>query len=122
VSSDERKHYLQLIESINWFFFDLFILGYVEDPVTGQSFRFPGGLRIAIYVEVPSRVQMQPPESLRAFYEDIPALGLLGTSFFVDPDTPFVVGADVQLVCKYLKAYKTGGSSGIDRLYRDSEY
>ena len=48
----ERKHYEQLIETIGWFFFDLFILGYVEDPVTGYSFRFPGGMGWTIYVEV----------------------------------------------------------------------
>ena len=52
VSEDERKIYDQLIESIGWFFFDLFILGYVEDPATGHSFRFPGGVKISIYVEV----------------------------------------------------------------------
>ena len=52
MSENERSYYFHLIESINWFFFDLFILGYVEDPVTGLSFRFPGGLKIAIYVEV----------------------------------------------------------------------
>lgn len=37
---------------MGWFFFDLFLLGYVEDPVTGYSFRFPGGMKWAIYVEV----------------------------------------------------------------------
>ena len=41
-----------MIETIGWFFFDLFILGYVEDPLTGWSFRFPGGMQFAIYVEV----------------------------------------------------------------------
>ena len=40
------------MEMIGWFFFDLLILGYVEDPATGKSFRIPGGLEWAIYVEV----------------------------------------------------------------------
>ena len=40
------------MEVIGWFFFDLLILGYVEDPATGKSFRIPGGLEWAIYVEV----------------------------------------------------------------------
>ena len=40
------------MEVIGWFFFDLLILGYVEDPVTGNSFRIPGGLEWAIYIEV----------------------------------------------------------------------
>ena len=62
---------------------------------------------------------MDPIASLKAFYEDIPSLGLLGSKYFVEFATPFVVDPDVQLVCKYLKAFKTGGSRGIDRLYRD---
>jgi len=52
VDDKERNKYEQLIETIGWFFFDLFILGYVEDPVTGNSFRFPGGMQWAVYVEV----------------------------------------------------------------------
>ena len=64
---------------------------------------------------------MTPNESLREFFEDVPALGLLGTPHCIYPQTPFVVDADVQLVCKYLKAYRIGGTKGIDRLYRESE-
>ena len=48
----ERDRYQQLMGVIGWFFFDLLILGYVEDPVTGKSFRIPGGLHWAIYIEV----------------------------------------------------------------------
>ena len=71
--------------------------------------------------QVPSRDQMTPNESLREFFEDVPALGLLGTPHCIYPQTLFVVDDDVQLVCKYLKAYRTGGTKGIDRLYRESE-
>lgn len=52
VDEKERERYRQLMEVIGWFFFDLFILGYVEDPVTGKSFRLPGGLQWAVYIEV----------------------------------------------------------------------
>lgn len=48
----ERLNYRELIGKIGWFFFDLFILGYVEDPVSGTSFRLPGGVSWAVYVEV----------------------------------------------------------------------
>ena len=51
--------YEQLLETIGWFFFDIFILGYAEDPVTGNSFRFPGGMSWAIYVEV-NVVKLRP--------------------------------------------------------------
>ena len=44
--------YQQLLQTVDWFFFDLFLLGYVEDPATGQSFRFPGGMAWAVYIEV----------------------------------------------------------------------
>ena len=40
------------MDVIAWFFFDLLVLGYVEDPDTGLSFRIPGGLEWAVYIEV----------------------------------------------------------------------
>ena len=52
VDEKERERYDRLMEVIGWFFFDLFILGYVEDPNTGKSFRLPGGLKWAVYIEV----------------------------------------------------------------------
>ena len=44
--------YQRLLQTVDWFFFDLFLLGYVEDPATGRSFRFPGGMAWAVYIEV----------------------------------------------------------------------
>ena len=44
--------YQHLLKTVNWFFFDLFLLGYVEDPATGQSFIFTGGMAWAVYIEV----------------------------------------------------------------------
>ena len=46
------EHYHQLMSEVGWFFFNLLILGYVEDPTTGKSFHFPGGLSWALYIEV----------------------------------------------------------------------
>ena len=48
----EDKTYKTLMETINWFFFDLLFLGYVEDSHSGESFHLPGGLSWSIYVEV----------------------------------------------------------------------
>lgn len=52
VDKSEYERYKELMDIIGWFFFDLLILGYVEDAVTGKSFRIPGGLKWAIYIEV----------------------------------------------------------------------
>ena len=43
--------YQVMMERINWFFFDLFILGYVEDVNSGESFHFTP-CKWSIYVEV----------------------------------------------------------------------
>ena len=59
-----------------------------------------------------------PDDSLKNFYDEIPALGLLGTPHLVHPTAPYVVDEEVQLVCKYLRAYK---SNKINRLYKESE-
>ena len=40
------------MEMIGWFFFDLLMLGYVEDSDTGLSFCIPRGRAWTIYVEV----------------------------------------------------------------------
>ena len=68
---------------------------------------------------MPTRNQRNAEESLEEFLEDYPALGMLGTPHQILPDTPYVVDDEVQLVCKYLKAYSSGGSKGIDRLYKE---
>ncbi len=69
--------------------------------------------------QVPSRNRMEPDSSLGEFFEDVPALGLIGTPHQIYLQTPFVVDTDVQLVCKYLRAYRLGGTKGIDRLYKE---
>ena len=65
-------------------------------------------------------------EALEQFFEDVPAVGLLGSQFNVHADKPYTVDHDVQLVCKYLQALKTEVTVGrnkkikaVDRLYRE---
>ena len=113
----ERGKTKELIETIGWFFYHFLILGYVEDPITGASFRFPGGQEWAIYIEIPSLDRNhEPEESLQIFAEIFPTLGILGSPHLIT-GYPLTVDEDVQLVCKYLKAYKIGGVKGINRLY-----
>ena len=64
---------------------------------------------------------MMPGEALKHFREEVPVLGLLGTAHYINPDTPYSVDEEVQLVCKYLKALRVGGLKGIDRLYLEGE-
>ena len=52
VHENEKTQYNKLMEVVNWFFFDLLVLGYVEDTTSGESFRLPGGLAWAVFVEV----------------------------------------------------------------------
>lgn len=46
----------------------------------------------------------------------MPILQLISIPKLIDSDTPFDVDDDVQLVCKYLQAFKTGV---IDRQYQE---
>ena len=74
------------------------------------------------HVQVPSHDHnMEPEEALKLFQQEVPALGLLGTPYYIRPDTPYTVDEEVQLVCKYLKALQVGGEEGIDRLYEEGE-
>ena len=75
-----------------------------------------------IHVQVPSLdLSMTPEKALKHFQQEVPALGLLGTPHYIDPDTPYTVDKEVQLVCKYLKALQIGGKKGIDKLYWEGE-
>ena len=51
-NDEEKSKHKLLLETIGWFFFDLLLLGYVEDVVTGKSFYLPGGLSWTIFIEV----------------------------------------------------------------------
>lgn len=52
---------------------------------------------------------------------DVPSLGLVGQKEYIDPRLLYQTNSDVQLVCKYLKAFETGGKNGIDKQYKESE-
>ena len=125
MDESEDQNYKELMKVIGWFFFDLFLLGYVEDTITGLSFSIPGGMDWKIFVEVPSRISSESPEkSLAQFIDEVPALGMLGVPYAINPNTLYTVDEDVQLVCKYLKAYRVfmekGGQKGINKIYREN--
>ncbi len=48
----ERQQYNHLLETIGWFFFDLLLVGYVEDRLTGISFHLHACLQWTVYAEV----------------------------------------------------------------------
>ena len=52
----EKQKYYKIIESISWFFFDLLIIGYVEDNNTGLSFCLPAELNWKIFIEVKNNI------------------------------------------------------------------
>ncbi len=60
--------------------------------------------------------ELSEHDFLLHFKEEIPALGFLGTPRHIDPGCDYRVDKDVQLVCKYLKAYDSGA---IDMLYKE---
>jgi len=58
---------------------------------------------------------------LEDFLSEIPILRILGSAELVKRNAQYSAESnpDVQLVCKYLKAYETGGEKGIDRLFKE---
>ena len=98
-----------MFDIVRWFLFDLLILGYVEDRNSGLSFRLPGELKWTFYIEVPCGSLVQDAkEALNLFCEEIPLFNILGSPLLISDEIPFSVTKDVQLVCKYLKAYEDG--------------
>ena len=67
--------------------------------------------------QVPSRdiMVIGMNENFENFKKNVAALGLLGYPRPV-ASTDYCVDADVQLVCKYLRAYETGD---INKLYKE---
>ncbi len=71
-------------------------------------------------IQVPSRnTDEEPIRYLEMFQEELVTLGLLGSSKLIKDTREFVIDDDVQLVCKYLRAFKMGT---VDKLYRDGMY
>ena len=50
---------------------------------------------------------MDPLNYLERFKKEVPVLGLLGTPVAIEHTSKFSITEEVQLVCKYLKAYET---------------
>jgi len=62
---------------------------------------------------------VNPLEDLNHFKTEVPVLGLVGTPVPIEHSSKFSVSDEVQLVCKYLRAYET---KMIDKLYRDGKW
>ena len=74
-----------------------------------------------IYVlQIPSRTAgVNPLNDLDIFKIEVPVLGLLGTPVTIEHTSKFSITDEVQLVCKYLRAYET---KRIDMLYRERKW
>ncbi len=59
---------------------------------------------------------MQVPSHDSKWHEIFPSLYLLGRIYYVEPDESYEPDSDVQLVCKYLQAFKYGK---IDQQYKE---
>ena len=71
------------------------------------------------WLQVPPREKgdISPKDYCQLVYE-LPTLQLLGSPHYILLDVPFTVDSDVQLVCKYLRAYERG-KRDIDTLYNE---
>jgi hypothetical protein len=49
---EEQEEFDHWVEQTSWFFFQLLVMGYVEDIESGESFHLPTGLGWKIFVEV----------------------------------------------------------------------
>ena len=56
---------------------------------------------------------------MQSFIKEVAVLGLIGEPHPIDTNAQYTVDADVQLVCKYLKAYK---SKRINKMYIEGKY
>lgn len=57
-------------------------------------------------------------DNLNLFLDKVPILQFVGEEKEISTDYKYKVDEDVQLVCKYLKAYK---ENRIDRLYEEGK-
>ena len=88
---------------------------------------------VSIYVlQIPSRnAGVNPLQDLEHFNIEVPVLGLLGIPVAIEHSSKFSITKEVQLVCKYLKAYEMTIPSPfadgtemkrIDTLYMESKW
>ena len=131
------KKFEELMSSICWFFFHLFILGYVYDAPSGKGFYMPVGLNWKIFIEVPIQAtDLENPGShsrdpiilLDNFLDSVPILRFIGKNKLIEANKPYLIDEEVQLVCKYLRAFeeymtrKPGpkfAQCGINTLYQE---
>ena len=98
------------MDSVQYLFLQMFIV---------PSFNHQS---LSYFQQVPSRnLSSNADVFLQDFLSEIPIFKLLGTLTLVESTAPYsdVSDPDVQLVCKYLRAYRIGGEKGIDRLYKE---
>ena len=117
----EVKEYNDLMTEVFWFLFSLIGLGFVEDVETGESFRLSGSSELRFFIEVPSDTSNgKDAPYLDLFLARLPLFKYLGRKHEVNPCELFDVNGDVQIVCKYLKAYDETDRKGdktIDTLF-----
>ena len=71
-------------------------------------------------LQIPSRsAAVDPLKDLDHFKAEVPVLGLLGAPVPIEHSSKFSITHEVQLVCKYLRAYET---KRIDKLHRDGKW
>ena len=106
----EAYQYQSVMNTFSWFLFDLFGLGFVQDPVTGHSYRLRAKRDWMVYIEVPSiSDQDEAKAALNLFYDYVPCLKYIGTEHHIAAIDPLDVDDDIQLVCKYLRALRALG-------------
>ena len=114
--SVQAQQYEALMDNFRWFLFDLFGLGFVQDPSTGYSFRLRIGGGWRVYVEIPSTTGHDEAQTaLVSFQDHVPCLRYICTEHHNTANDPLDVDNDTQLVCKYLKALEH--KNRINKLY-----
>lgn len=78
-SEQDKQAYKMLVTRLQYFLFDLFYLGYVEDPQSGHSFSMPKGLEWRVYVEVCSIHTLDGTNTLYVSLIIIPVAGVIAT-------------------------------------------
>ena len=109
-SERETTQYHSLMIEVFWFLFSLVGMGFVEDVETGESFRVTGCADWRLFIEVASH---EESSSLTDFLQRIPLFKYVGVKRGITATEPFEIDNDVQLVCKYLKAFTEEGRRGI---------
>ena len=65
-----------------------------------------------------SDANTEPAETLEFFFKQVPTFQFVGTPHCIDSKYKLKIDDEIQLVCKYLKALKSGH---IDNIYKESK-